>query len=147
MNIINSNKIIRKIAFFLKQLSRRITTRNEIKVFGSNENEIGAVYIINLDRQKNRWKQFKKEAKFQKVKENKSLFDYCQRISAIDGKELELKSFTSDQIKMTYPLSDQYYVDPDPKLLTIIRNENVKINLTKEEIAVGLSHVKAWKKL
>ncbi|MFW5871911.1 MAG: glycosyltransferase family 25 protein, partial [bacterium] len=147
MNIIKGNKISRKIDFFFKQLRRRVTRKHEITVFGTNNNEIQTAFIINLDRQKNRWRHFEKEAKFQKLTGNKSLFDYCQRISAIDGKDIELKFFSSNLIETLYPLSDQYYVDPDPRLLPIIRNKNVQISLTKEEIAVGLSHVKVWKKI
>lgn len=147
MNIVIGNSINRKIDLFFKRLIRRFSTRREIKAFGTTENEIGATYIINLDRQKNRWEQFQREAKFQKIKGNKNLFDFCKRISAIDGKELDLKNFMSHQIEKSYPLSDQYYVDPDPRLLSIIRDDNISVNLTKEEIAVALSHVKAWQKI
>ena len=147
MNIVNGNRIKRKIDFFIKRLIRRLGKRNEIKVFGSSEDKIGAAYVINLDRQKNRWIQFVKEAKFQKIKGNKTLHDYCLRISAIDGKELDLKEFNSLKIANSYRLSDQYYVDPDPRLLSIIRNKNISVNLSKEEIAIALSHVNAWQKI
>lgn len=147
MNIVNENRLIQKIVFFFKRLIRRLGTRNEVKVFGSSEDEIGTVYIINLDRQKNKWEQFQKEAKFQKIKGNKVLYDFCYRISAIDGKKIGLKEFTSNQIASSYNLSEQYYVDPDPRLLSIIRNRDISVNLSKEEIAVALSHVKIWQKI
>jgi hypothetical protein len=53
MNIAIGNKINRKIVFLLKRLLRKLVTRNEIEVFGSSEVEIGATYVINLDRQLN----------------------------------------------------------------------------------------------
>jgi len=147
MNIVIGNQIKRKIDFFLKRLHRRVRKRIEIKVFGSSDDNIGVSYIINLDRQVNKWVQFQKEAEFQKVKGNKNLLDYCHRISAVDGKEINLKEFTSYHIAKSYNLRDQYYVDPDPRLLSIIRKKSITVDLTKEEIAVALSHIKVWKKL
>jgi len=58
-----------------------------------------------------------------------------------------LKSFASNEISNSYNLNDQYYVDPDPRLLSIIRKKTISVDLTKEEIAVALSHVKAWKRI
>jgi GR25 family glycosyltransferase involved in LPS biosynthesis len=147
MNISIGNGINRKIEFFFKRLLRKLGAKKEIKIFGSSENEIAATYIVNLDRQIDRWAKFKKEAQFQKVKGNKNLLDFCYRISAIDGKELNLKEFTSHQILNSYNLSDQYYVDPDPRLLSIIRKRSISVDLTREEIAVALSHIKAWQRI
>ncbi len=147
MNIVIGNLINEKIRFFFKRLRRRLGIRREIKVFGSSVDEIGAIYIINLDRQINRWKQFQKEAKSQILRGNKNLFDYCHRISAVDGKELNLKNFASNQIENSYNLKDQYYVDPDPRLLSIIREKNISVDLTNEEIGVALSHIKVWQKI
>jgi hypothetical protein len=96
MNIVFGNQISRKIHFFLKRISRDMTKRNEITVVGSSKDKIEAIYIINLDRQNNRWKQFEKEAQIQKVKKNKNLLDFCYRISAIDGKELNFEEVNSN---------------------------------------------------
>jgi GR25 family glycosyltransferase involved in LPS biosynthesis len=110
-------------------------------------NEINVVYVINLDRQINRWIQLKKEAQFQKLNNNKTLLDLCNRISAIDGKDIDISYFDSNEIKKTYQLTDQYYVDPDPRLLEIIRRKNINIDISREETAVALSHLKSWRKI
>ncbi|MDA3778929.1 MAG: hypothetical protein PF487_01650 [Bacteroidales bacterium] len=142
MNIIKDKSLKNKIKFLIKRIRRNLKNRELIKVFGSSSNEIGAIYIINLDRQSERWKQYQKEARLQKVKENKTLLDYSTRISAVDGKKLDLENLDSYQIIKSYNLKDQYYVDPDPRLLSIIRKKNITVDLSKEEIAVALSHLK-----
>ena len=116
-------------------------------VFGTTTNKIGTIYIINLDRQIKRWKQYKIEANSQRLNGNKTLFDYSHRISAIDAKELDESTIDTVQISKSYNLSDQYYVDPDPRFLSLIKEKDITINLTKEEIAVALSHIKIWEKI
>ncbi len=147
MNIIKGKRLTNKINFIFKQLYRKLKVQNSIDVFGSSKDKIGAIYIINLDRQVKRWEKYKKEASFHKVKENKNLLDYSHRISAVDGKKLDLKNFKSKQINNSYNLNDQYYVDPDPRLLSIIRKKTIFVDMTKEEIAVALSHVKIWERI
>jgi GR25 family glycosyltransferase involved in LPS biosynthesis len=147
MNIVLGNQIKRKLDFIIKRLRRRLSKRIEIKVFGSSEDEIRVSYVINLDRQMYKWVQFQNEAKYQKVKEDKNLLDFCQRIPATDARTLKLDEFTSSELKQSYNLQEQYYIDPDPRLLKIIRNKNISIDLTKEEIAVALSHIRVWKKI
>ena len=151
MNIVVGNKILRKVDFLFRLLLRSLGSKNEIRVFGTKKNteddRIEAMYIINLDRQSDRWKQFKKEANCQKVEGKKSLLDFCHRVSAIDGKSLRLNEFSSSKVEKSYNLKDQYYVDPDPRLLSIIREKNVNVDMTREEVAVALSHIKAWQRI
>jgi GR25 family glycosyltransferase involved in LPS biosynthesis len=146
MNI-KINKIKQKTLSFFKRIKIKLTMHQGIQVFGYKEDEIRAAFFINLDRERDRWEQFKKDAKCQKVKENRSLLDFCHRISAIDGRELNINTVSSELIKRFFPLSDHYDIDPDPLLLPIIRKENRIIELSKEEIAIALSHMKIWQKI
>ena len=148
MNIIVGNKTRRKVEFFIKRLIRNLGSKSKIKAFSTKNinDRIEAAYIINLDRQSDRWKQFEKEAKYQKVEGSRSLFEFCYRVSAIDGKILKLADF-STKVEKSYNLEDQYYVDPDPKLLSIIKEKNIKVDMTREEIAVALSHIKVWQRI
>jgi len=147
MNLIKGKSLKNKFNFLLKRIRRNFKNRELIKVFGSSNNEINSVFIINLDRQSERWEQYQKEARFQKVIGNKTLLDYSIRTSAIDGKNLDLETLDLKKISKTYNLNDQYFVDPDPRLLSIIRKKNITVDLSKEEIAVALSHLKTWKKI
>jgi GR25 family glycosyltransferase involved in LPS biosynthesis len=151
MNIVTGIKILRKVDFLFRWLLRSIYIKNEIKVLRTKNNAeddyIEAAYIINLERQPNRWKQFKKEANYQKVEGNKSLLEFCHRVSAVDGKNLTLDNFLYYEVEKTYNLKDQYYVDPDPKLLSIIKEKDIDVNMTPEEVAVALSHIKVWQRI
>jgi GR25 family glycosyltransferase involved in LPS biosynthesis len=146
-NVVKRNRFVRISAFFFKRLRRRLSKRDEIKVFGSSKNEIGAAYVINLDRRKDRWEQIHKETIFQKIIGNKTLYDFCYRLPAIDGKELDLKKFNFSKIRSSYNLSYQYKIDPAPLILSLIQNNDICIDLSKEEVAVALSHAKAWQKI
>ena len=72
--------------------------------------------------------------------------DFCRRVSAVDGR-IELPKDEVSCVERSYPLEAQYYVDPDPRLLPKIREEAVRISLTREQIAVALSHIRAWRQM
>ncbi|KAF0144427.1 MAG: glycoside hydrolase family protein [Nitrospirae bacterium] len=150
MNIIKSNRIIMKLIFWLKSLSRRISPRTEINIFGLKRDGandcIRLVYVINLTRQKKRWEQFAKEARIQKISGKRNLFDFCERVAAVDGSAIKTDDVISSDIDKTYNLKEQFYVDPDPRLIHIVNN-NIVISMTPEEIAVAQSHLKAWNKM
>jgi GR25 family glycosyltransferase involved in LPS biosynthesis len=114
---------------------------------GNNgENGIEAVFIINLDRQPSRWKFFTREARRFTVKGGKSFLDFCHRVSAIDAK-IGIPTDSTSEVCASYPLEAQYRVDPDPRLLPRIREGAVDIPMTREEIAVALSHLKVWRRI
>lgn len=150
MNILVGNSITRKATHSIKWLLRSIGPNEPIRVFGSaqhdGEDRIEAAYVINLDRQPTRWKSFMREARRQRVEGGQSLIDFCQRVSAVDGKLLR-PSDAASRVATTYPLDAQYYVDPDPRLLSKIREENVDVNMTREEVAVAFSHIKTWQRI
>ncbi len=146
MNI-TVKKITAKTFSIISRLKANLTIQNRIKVFGHEKDEISVVYFLNLERQKDRWELFKIIAKSIKLKGDKTLYDYLIRITAIDGKCLELNDVSPEYIKKTFKLSDHYYIDPDPLLLPIIKKEDKTINLTKEEIAIALSHMEIWQKI
>lgn len=150
MNLLAGQNITRKISYFFKRLVRNLSKKERLRMFGppmaGDADYIEAAYIINLDRQKSRWENFTKEAKRQRVEGKHNLMHFCSRISAVDGKELNLDDCGSS-VEKTYPLHSQYYVDPDPRLLVAIREKNVNITMTQEEIAVALSHIKTWQRI
>nr|WP_299338380.1 family 16 glycosylhydrolase [Allomuricauda sp.] len=146
MNIIKGNNLFKRAIFIIQRLKRRISNKGEIKVIGNDKNQLQQLYVINLDRQEKRWEEFQKEAKSQKINGNRKLLEFCTRISAIDGQSSS-QPIESLDISSSYRLSNQYYVDPDPRLLSAIRKQDIKVSMTKEEVAVSLSHIKAWRTL
>lgn len=146
MNLHLNTSLKRRYKFLLKYFTRYITTQYVSNVLGQS-NKIDAVYVINLDRQLERWKQMQNETKRQKVTGGTKLSDYCHRVPAVDGKILILDKVLPEEIITKYHIKDQYNIDPDPRLLSIIRNREVFIEMSNEEIAVAQSHINTWKKI
>ncbi len=144
MNIITGNKRILFLKYKLKRLIRGIIKQEKLNAFGQYKNQLNIVYIINLDRQKERWNLIQEELKSIQVKNSKTLFNFSERFSAIDANK---QSLNTNKIKPTYKLEDQYFVDPNPQLLNIIREKEVNIELTEQEKAVALSHISIWEKI
>lgn len=150
MNLIKGAEFQKKINLWAKRIWRSLGRKHVLNVLNYDRvkcNSIESVYIINLDRQPERWRQFNREAKSVKIKGNKTLLEYCHRISAIDAKNLIIDQVNENNVGKSYSLNDQYCVDPDPRLLSIIKEKNIDVNLSKEEMAVALSHLKVWRKI
>ena len=147
MHIITGNKFLRKLKQFFKYIYR-FTFRNEkLNVFEKNsETLISKVYLINLDRQKDRLYRFNKEIRRLKLHNGISLGNFYERFSAIDGKNLDL-NISDEFVAKKYPLTAQYYVDPDPRLLDIIKNKNIDVELCPEVTAVPISHKNICQKI
>jgi GR25 family glycosyltransferase involved in LPS biosynthesis len=144
MNIITGN---RKFLFFkykLKQLVMAFIKQEKLISFGESINKINKVLIINLDRQKERWKLIQEELKNISINNNKTLLNITERFPAIDAVN---QSINTSKVNLTYNLKDQYFVDPNPQLLNLIREKEINIDLTKQEIAVALSHIYIWEKI
>lgn len=107
---------------------------------------IARIYVINLDRKPDRWKDIKKELHRIKINNNKRLYDISRRFSAIDGRYYKYNKDNAD-LKNYYKLSDQLKVEPNSKYDILKNEDDINIYMTKQEIAVTLSHIEVWKKM
>jgi len=144
MNIITGNQTFLLFKYRLNQLVRFFSRQEKLRAFGHTGKLINKVFVINLDRQKERWRNIQKELDVIALENKKSLLDFTEKFSAIDAKKQSIKT---NEICSDYKLQDQYYVDPNPQLLNIIREREINIDLTNQEVAVALSHVSIWKKI
>ena len=149
MNIKINDKVTRKIDYIIRHLRRYFVPKVFHHVFdhSNDKKSINIVYVINLERQPDRWKQIKNEAKRQYIKGGGTLKDYLCRVAAFDGKKYKYDSNLKESVVSKFNIKDQYYVDPDPQLLTAIRDRDIWIDMSQEEIAVTLSHISCWKKI
>ncbi len=144
MNIITGNRNFLFLKYRLKKILRFLIKQEKLNTFGEGENQINKVFIINLDRQKERWRLIQEELTKIKIPNKNTLLSFTERFSAIDAKNHSIKT---NKINSSYTLEDQYFVDPNPELLNIIREKEIIIELTKQEIAVALSHLSIWDKI
>lgn len=144
MNIITGNKNYLFLKFKIKQILRSISKKIKLTAFGIANNKINKIFIINLDRQTERWELIKKELEGIPTITNLNLLNFSERFSAVDSKK---ESLNNDKISSSYKIQDQYFVDPDPRLLNIIREKEIDIELTNQEKAVALSHISIWEKI
>ncbi|AMP98900.1 hypothetical protein AY601_1994 [Pedobacter cryoconitis] len=151
MNINLDTQFLRRAKFFFKKIKRKVILSTKHNAFGhkfdSKGKLIDAIYIINLQRQPDRLERITDELKREKVTDNITLQEFCRKIEAVDGKVLDTTNFSSEQVDAKFNLRDQYAVDPDPRLLDIIRDKEIWVTMTKEEIAVSLSHISCWRKI
>ncbi len=148
---------IRDTGLFIrfKHVARRLLTviikRPAAIIFSVKEEPkpafINQIFVINLDQQKKRWKCLNKEAGLHKIKNGRKLKDILVRSPAYDKRKVNLENFDSDDVEKSYKLSDHYYVDPDDRLSILVRNKEVKLEMSKAEIAIAISHLNLWKKI
>lgn len=145
MNIEKGSKYIQKLKHYYRQIKRKFFQKKEIEVFNNDVHSINKIFVINLDRQKNRWLKLKKEAHSQKLLNGVSLKKFIERIPAVDGKQVDADKFSSTELIKLYDLKEHFFIDPDPRLSHLVQNKEIKICMTAPEIAVALSHIKVWK--
>lgn len=108
----------------------------------SSSSKVGRIYVINLDRQTSRWHQIQRELARVRDEHGVPLADLTKRLSAVDARyHIEP---APDLVQPGYTLADQLYVDPHPLPPGASSPAEVLIEMSREEVAVALSHVKAW---
>lgn len=130
--------------------ARSILGKKKCRAFDQVNNEsmpdsIEHIYVINLDRQPLRWKQVTRELSQVLDAKGISLRSYASRISAVDALEFE-NLVETDSVDQIYSLGEQLYVDPR-RVLPSKLNLDEEIQMSRQEIAVALSHIEIWKRI
>lgn len=136
-------KALRAAAFRLYRRVSAAVPGGRIDAFGADASRIGAILVINLDRQPRRMTRTVRElARFQDHK-GRRLTDLVRRLPAIDARDGRAVAATAD-VDPCYVLDHQLYVQPDARLEACF-GRNEAVTMTRQEIAVARSHVEAWK--
>ena len=137
-----------RLRFWAMLGARYLDTNVRSESFGADERHdaIQRIYVINLDRKPDRWRQVSGELGRLLDRSGKPFTAISRRFSAVDArycKELP----DSELIRSEYSLADQLFVQPDPRLDGNIDPYDRAIEMTPQEIAVALSHVEVWKRI
>lgn len=150
MNITKTPGAIFRLIYRYALQGRWLLNKQICKTFGQAQNgtsphTIEHIYVINLDRQLHRWKQIKKELSYVLDASKIPLNTRTTRISAVDARQFET-TVNADDITQTYSLGEQLFVDPR-RLLPSRLNLDEKIKMSRQEVAVALSHIKVWRQI
>jgi GR25 family glycosyltransferase involved in LPS biosynthesis len=135
-----------RLRFQLLLGARRFEFTSKVGSFGSDTktDAIERIYVINLDRQPQRWRLIGNELSRLKDRSGKPLAAMARRFSAVDAQYLEGEP-DGKVVQPHYSLADQLFVQPDPLLAADLEGATRRIEMTPQEIAVALSHVEIWK--
>lgn len=111
---------------------------------GGEPDALQRIYVINLDRKPDRWRRQRAELNRFRERHGERLSTLTRRFSAVDARYLDP---TPDRqtLHPTFSLAEQLTVDPNPLLQIDDRARAHKITMTRQEVAVALSHIEVWR--
>lgn len=134
---------IRTFAFRTWRSLTALVPGGRILAFGGRAGQIGAVMVVNLDRQPKRWRRVTRELGRFQTSEGVPLTLVTRRLAAVDARDGRAVAATAD-VDAMYRIGDQLYVQPDARLAECFA-EDEPVRMTRQELAVARSHVEAWK--
>lgn len=143
MRLARPARALRTVAF---RLLRRVATAlpgGRIDAFGTEASRIGAILVINLDRQPHRMTRTLRELARFRDHTGRRLTALVKRLPAVDARDGRAVAATAD-VDPLYLLEDQLYVQPDVRLEACFERSEA-VTMTRQEIAVARSHIEAWK--
>lgn len=130
---------------------RRLLPRRKCQAFGVQGVEKGSaiekVYVINLDREPDRWSKMEQELRHILDSSGAELLSLTERHVAIDAKEFSQDPPKDVDIDPFYTLGDQLFVEPQPLVFPTRLELNTPIRMSRAEIAVARSHINVWKQV
>ena len=126
--------------------ARYLGTKPRSNSFGAGQHDdaIQRIYVINLDRKPDRWREVSRELGSVLDRSGKPLAAISRRFSAFDARYYKA-SPSSQLVQPHYSLADQLFVEPNPALDKSIDARGHRIEMTTQEVAIALSHVEVWK--
>ncbi len=150
LNLSHPMKAPMRLLYRLGMRGRRLLPKQRCEAFGASANglqKIGKLYVINLDRQTDRWFEMEQELKHVKDASGRELTSLVERFSAIDARTFAQPPPGTDDVDPFYTLRDQLFVEPQPHALPDRFELNRPIRMSRPEVAIALSHIKVWRKI
>jgi GR25 family glycosyltransferase involved in LPS biosynthesis len=106
---------------------------------------IGPIFVVNLDRQPNRWAVLLRELACILDAAGKPLSERVVRYSACDAQNDSQQSFDGSNVEPFYTLGDQLFVEPQPLAVPDVFDLTRPISMSQAEVAVARSHIGVWR--
>ena len=143
MNLSKVVSPMRRLAFRTWRSLTVIIPGGRIRAFGGGTGQIGAILVVNLDRQPRRWRRVARELGRFRTSEGAPLTSITRRLAAVDARDGRAVAATVD-VDAMYRIGDQLHVQPDAQLAECFA-EDEPVRMTRQEVAIARSHVEAWK--
>lgn len=149
----NLTKPFRKGAHLLHSLLlklRRRLPRRQSDAFVSGDSVrsgVSQIYVINLDRQPERWADMLSEFDCVLDSDGIPLTERTIRYSAIDAHNASAHPAELRDIDPIYTLADQLYVEPQPHALPDEFDLARPVRMSPAEIAIARSHIGVWRSI
>jgi len=106
---------------------------------------IGPVFVVNLDRQPNRWADILRELACILDAAGKPLSERVVRYSACDAQNDSQQLLDGSNVEPFYTLGDQLFVEPQPLAVPDVFDLTRPIRMSQAEVAVARSHIGVWR--
>lgn len=146
MNTLSVADLKARLAHRLRVGSRHLDPWRRADVFsmGGEPAALQRIYVINLDRKLDRWRRQRAELNRFRERHGERLSVLTRRFSAVDARYLPVAP-DPQMINRSFTLAEQLTVDPNPLLPIDDRARAHEIFMTRQEVAVALSHIEVWK--
>src|ERR1700683_3627562 len=111
----------------------------------TQQSGICQIYVINLDRQPERWVDILRELACILDVTGEPLTNRVTRYSASDAQTETYDALNFGEIDPFYTLSDQLFVEPQPNALPDEFDLVRPIRMSRAEVAIARSHIGVWR--
>jgi GR25 family glycosyltransferase involved in LPS biosynthesis len=146
MNLLLFADFAERLPHHIRFRMRILDRHRHASVFSSADSPTGIqrIYVINLDRNPERWHRLHRELDRFRRRDGQPLSSIARRIAAIDARYMDSTLFDGAIIP-SFTLAEQLSVDPNPRLQINHEAHTHRILMTRQEIAIALSHIELWK--
>jgi len=131
-----------------KYATRHLSRQRRSDAFSlTDAGAIGRIEVINLDRAMDRWARLHAELGKHTEATGRRLTSITKRFRATDARDLDPLSIPAHVLIPTYTLAQQFSVDPQYADLVDKDALESVITMTKQEIAIALSHIAVWRSI
>jgi GR25 family glycosyltransferase involved in LPS biosynthesis len=149
MNLSKPLRAVSRLSHYLSLRCRMYLPRTQCSAFAPRTSPqpsgIRQIYVINLDRQPDRWANIVRELSCILDAAGKPLAERAIRSSASDAWTDTLDAPDVSDIDPFYTLGDQLYVEPQPRALPDEFDLARPIRMSQAEVAIARSHIGVWR--
>ena len=149
MNLSKPLRAVSRVLHFLFLQCRTHLPRQQCLAFvppsDAQQSGIGPIFVINLDRQPDRWTDVLRELACILDAAGKPLSERVVRYSACDAQTDTQQLLDGGDIEPFYTLGDQLFVEPQPHAVPDAFDLARPIRMSRAEVAIARSHIGVWK--